>query len=302
MEKFQLSDFTRDIRQGDTGEDVGKIQTILKFFGYEISADETQKNNFGKSTQAAADKWREDFSKNPVYSFFAEILLKIVFGIEPDELTPGMSRGGSKPVKHYYESSDKELNAIEAATFGKSGSKSRIVNLANSFVGQRETGENRGAIVRKVSNGKEGQAWCGNFVNYVMDHSIGEKVYDQTNYASALSFKQEAQEHGAFRTRGAYVPHTGDVVVFTRGGGGHVGIVTEVKDGVITYVAGNDGDAVRARTMNLNDLPKSLLGFSDTQALAAAKHVTLEQGAPMLSISNPKISISAHSDKAIARA
>lgn len=293
---YTASDFKRDLVEGDVGEDVKKIQTILNIFGFPVDADETREGRYGTSTRAALEHWRQEVqnNRNPMTRIITDLLLQVVFHTSLEDL--GLDFGRNIPIRNYRDGTDMDLNASEAGAWGRQGSTSRAVSLASQFIGQREQGNNCGAVVRKF-NGSEGQPWCGGFVNYVMDHAVAPGLFDQKDALSALSYKREAEEHGAFRSKQSYIPKPGDVLVFSRGNGkGHVGIVSDVAaDGTVTYIAGNDGDAVRARAFDGKHPPQGLLGYADTHALAAAKGISISPDVPVPSAGLAKAT--KHSEK-----
>lgn len=161
------------------------------------------------------------------------------------------------------------------------GGEVLAARIASGMIGEREESGNRGAIVRMVCNGREGLPWCGGFVNYVYDQ-VDPRLFNQGDYLSARSFEREGAKYGSFRTLSndsgsGYTPRVGDVIVFGRNGGGHVGIVTGIDDnGNVTYVAGNDGNKVSARSFNISHPPRQLLGFVDVHDLAQKKGVNLQ--------------------------
>jgi uncharacterized protein (TIGR02594 family) len=202
-------------------------------------------------------------------------------GIDNDTSIYGGLRRGSfgfgraRPGEGRF-SKEPELEKIIASTQDK-GTLKGVTNLATALLGQAEEGKNGGAIVR-ATMGYEGDPWCGGFVRYAFEKAGVFGVYDQSDYRSALSYRDVAGT--AFRERGSgYTPQPGDVVVFSRGGNGkgHVGIVVEVNGNEVTYISGNDGDMVKARTFSLNSPPSGLLGYSDTRALAATKKIDLDK-------------------------
>ena len=202
-------------------------------------------------------------------------------GIDNDtSIYGGLRRGSSgfgraRPGEGRF-SSEPELEKIIASTQDK-GTLKGVTNLATALLGQAETGNNGGAIVR-ATMGYEGDPWCGGFVRYAFEKAGVFGVYDQSDYRSALSYQRQAEHYGAFKKSG-YTPQPGDVVVFSRGGNGkgHVGIVVEVNGNEVTYISGNDGDMVKARTFSLNSPPSGLLGYSDTRALAKNRNITLAE-------------------------
>ncbi len=298
-----MQDFHRDFVIGDKGKDVAKLQEILSFLGYLPDSDEVARQTFGKSTLAAAERLRRDAAENPIVSFLAGLVLQFVFGSDPEEAAPELRRGQSKPIRRYASDDMPRLQALEAG-FRSSCGMPAAAELASRYIGQREIGDNRGAVVRYF-NGSEGLPWCGGFVHTIMSKSISPELFAQSDFLRARSFEDEASKHGAFRkASSSYAPHVGDVVVFNRGGGnGHVGIVSEVGlDGTVTYIAGNDGNAVRARSFDAKKPPQSLIGYADTQALAQAKGIAL--AAPSLAFKDSGVRLGAvtrHSDAAFAR-
>ncbi len=299
-----ILDFKRDFVLGDTGEDVAVLHKMLAFIGFEAGEEDVKNKRFGESTLEAANKMREWMVDHPVIAFFAQIIMQFVFGSEVEEADPANRRGDHVPIREYRNGSLAQLQALEHSQFGKRGATA-AAQLAASYVGQRELGDtNKGDVVRYF-NGESGEGlpWCGGFVHKIMSVAISPNLYSQTDFLRARSFEDEAARHGAFRKTGqGYQPRVGDVVVFSRGQGqGHCGIVISVeKDGKVTYVAGNDANAVRATSFNLNQPPASFIGYSDTHALAAAKGIAMD--APSFAIANPRTSIGnvrAHSDSAI---
>lgn len=156
-----------------------------------------------------------------------------------------------------------------------------VADIANNMLGMRERGgANRGAVVSLVMGGRQGLEWCGGFVNYVMEQ-VAPGVYDMENPYYSLNYRALAEEHEAFR-RPRELPNVGDVVVFSRGRGrGHVGVVTAVdaETGDVTYVSGNDNNAVRETHYNINSPRRNMLGTVDTQALAEARGISVGVGA-----------------------
>lgn len=250
----------------------------------------------------ALEYYTEENRGNPEYNFLEEIILAIAraFGLEEE----ARQHFNIRTDEEYLLESRAEGAGISSGTSDRA---LRARDIANSMIGQHESGgQNRGAIVRLVMGGNEGRnfPWCGGFVNYVMDRAA-PGLFDQQNYMSALSYRDVAREHGSFREAGSdYVPNVGDVVVFTRGGQGrgHVGIVTDVaEDGTVTYVAGNDGNAVRSRTLDLNDPPSSMLGFADVNALAEARGVDMGRNVARSDVPVNQIASSEHRDRDFAR-
>ncbi len=298
---FTFQDFNRDFEIGDTGKDVKKLHEILAFYGYQVDAAEQENNSFGKSTLAAAEALRDNVKQNPnlLGEELFRIILQHVFQIEPEEIDPEFARGTRNKIRQYRDGEGYQFDALDAVG-GGSHSIPRVVEMASQYVGQREGKNNTGALVKRFC-GCEGVPWCGGFVNYVMDRAIAPGLFDQGNALGALSYRDEAQKYGAFRSKHSdYIPNAGDVIVFKRGGGGHVGIVTDIaEDGTVTYISGNDGNAVRATKFNINHPPKGLIGYADTISLAAAKGVAVNavriEQAPNTSVAAARYNESSYS-------
>lgn len=293
-------DFKRDFVLGDTGEDVAKLHKMLDFLGFKASEEDVAKQRFGEATLAAAEKMREWMVDHPIIAFFANIILQFVFGNDAEEVAPELRRGKSRPIRQYHSDTDPQLQSLEAVSTSKRGAAA-AAELAARYLGQREIGDNAGPVV-KYFNGSEGEPWCGGFVHKIMAKAISPELYSQADFKRARSFEDEAARFGAFRKASqAYTPAVGDVVVFTRGGGnGHVGIVTEISvTGEVTYISGNDANAVRARTFDSKNPPQSLIGYSDTHALAKAKGIAMEPVTMAFAASKTSIGATRHSDAAV---
>jgi hypothetical protein len=102
--------------------------------------------------------------------------------------------------------------------------------------------------------GTSSYAWCAAFAKYVWREG-GVTSYMSEITGMAQSFKTYGQNHGTWRTNGAYKPQPGDAVVFDWDGNpsdpnpiDHVGIVTSVSGDTLYTIEGNTSDATHART------------------------------------------------------
>lgn len=299
---FNVLDFKRDFELGNTGEDVAALHKIMSLLGYAPSSDEMKQKRFGTSTVEQAEKLRQAIAENPLLGF-ASFILQFIFGSDVEEAKPEFRRGTSKPIRSYQSAEEYQLEGL-AATIGNKRGAQAAADLAQRYVGQRETGDNSGPVVRFFNGASgDGLPWCGGFVHKIMGMAISPKLFDQSDFLRARSFEDEAARHGAFRKKAEhYAPKVGDVVVFTRGGGqGHAGIVTDVSPlGEVTYISANDANAVRERSFDVSKPPQSLIGYADTQALAKAKGISIEVSTVAFSnVSSTKAA--RHSDAAILR-
>ncbi len=125
-----------------------------------------------------------------------------------------------------------------------------VVKIAQSQIGKGEIGgDNRGPIVRQYTKGKE-VAWCAGFVSWTLSRA-GIDIPYYLAAKSYLGFRRVA------------TPRAGDIIVLRRTGGSHVGIVENVRGGVITTIQGNVGPypaRVKRVTYTLGHI-KNLIGF-----------------------------------------
>lgn len=278
-------------REGDLivgkscGEDVKRIQDILKnYFGYDIP-DEA--GFYGEATYKAAvafrDKMALEQQSNPLLAEFKKYILREVFHIDVEDLDPQYARGERLPISRYFFDDEATLkyktSVRNAEVWGQGGAISNGLNFAYQTYGQREQGgNNRGPIV-SLCGGPQGEPWCGYWAGKVAD-AIHPQLYSQ-NPGRALSFKDEAEKYGAFRSvkeDPGYGGQVGDMIVFTRGNGkGHIGYVVKREGNSVTYMSGNTSDGVAACVIkDITHPPAGLIGFSDTRALASAKHIDLQ--------------------------
>lgn len=106
--------------------------------------------------------------------------------------------------------------------------------------------------------------WCASTVSAVF-HSLG---YDDLAECSCPMMVQKAKDLGLWRENDAYIPETGDVIMYdwqddgkgdNMGNPDHVGIVVKVTDKKITVREGNKSNSVGNRTIDING--KFIRGF-----------------------------------------
>lgn len=123
------------------------------------------------------------------------------------------------------------LLIFHSTAFANSNLAQKIVSKAKAEIGKGETtANNSGKDVEKYLRTKENLSWCAGFVSYVL-----------TNSGIKIEYTLRAKD---FLSYGVKVPHAlpGDIVVFTRKGGGHVGVVEIVTDAYYIAIEGNVGD------------------------------------------------------------
>lgn len=126
------------------------------------------------------------------------------------------------------------------------------LSIAQSQIGLGEIGSNnKGVYVRKYLNGKEGLPWCAGFISYCL-----KKAQIKAPYTL------RARD---FMKLGRLVknPQAGDLIIFSRQGGGHVEIIEKITKDTIITIAGNLGaypSVVKRVAYRKNNI-KNLLAF-----------------------------------------
>jgi len=134
-----------------------------------------------------------------------------------------------------------------------------IVSTAQSQIGLGELGSNnKGIYVKRYLNGQEGLPWCAGFVSYCAKEA-GYKLPYLLRAKSYLKYGQRIND-----------PKAGDLIVFTRQGGGHIGIIEKVSKDTITTIEGNLG-AYPAKVKRVNYHREHIKNFTGFVRLAEAR-------------------------------
>lgn len=146
--------------------------------------------------------------------------------------------------------------------------KQTPLDVARSYIGWREDGTNRGAIVRASLAGcmrdgrplgvHEGVPWCAGFVGL-----CDFEAHAQYTWRAAVhELVSDAALTHLWHEFGEYVPRPGDLAIFKRGGKdprafgeGHVEFVEVAPDssGLLTTIGGNVNDAVVRRVWRIGE-------------------------------------------------
>lgn len=104
--------------------------------------------------------------------------------------------------------------------------------IARQEIGHGEQGgNNRGKYVRRYLEGREGLPWCAGFISYCFKQAGRDIPYT----LRAKNFI------GYGRCLAITELRPGDLIIFSRKGGGHVGIIEKIgKDGFVS-IEGNSG-------------------------------------------------------------
>jgi cell wall-associated NlpC family hydrolase len=132
------------------------------------------------------------------------------------------------------------------------------LQAALSQIGVREaSGNNDGIPAQRYAGGRQ-EPWCADFVAWSFRQSGHPLPGNQRSLASVSRMERTMQNEGRWFARGSAQPQPGDIIFFQnrgnsdRGGGRHVGIVREVRDGRVHTVEGNSGNQVRERSYPLD--------------------------------------------------
>ena len=128
-----------------------------------------------------------------------------------------------------------------------------VLNCARQEIGHGEQGgNNKGIYVRKYLNGQEGLPWCAGFVSWC----VREAGYDIPYLLRAKSYLKYGQKI----ERWALQP--GDLVIFSRKGGGHIGIIERIVNNGFISIEGNTG-AYPSRVKRINHMfqDENIIGF-----------------------------------------
>ena len=217
------------LRSGDFGADVEKLQRELVRHGFDPNGVD---GSFGPGTRAAVVKFQR------------------AKGLEAD----GVVGAGTWRALS---------GSVVAPTPPPSGGdfRARILDAARAELGTTESGNNRGEALKYPQHfGRGAEAWCADFVSYVMQKSGGDM-----NDPYCPSIVNDLKSSGGWK--GKSNPQPGDIVLFDWDGdreADHVGIVEKVNgDGSISTIEGNTGnpqtgqEGVWRRTRSMS----SVLGF-----------------------------------------
>lgn len=152
------------------------------------------------------------------------------------------------------------MNGISNFILPSAEASPAVAVQARKYIGQGEQGANNaGPFVERTLGANRGDPWCSYFVSRVTK-DVGEDVWGRL--PAAKSWYTNAKKSGMTVDE----PQMGDIAVFTRKGGGHVGIIDSVNGNTITTIEGNVGSypaTVRRMTYDRRKMP-NLVGFVRT--------------------------------------
>ena len=241
------------LKKGSQGPDVTELQKLLLQRGYPVTVDGV----FGTQTYRAVRAFQSqnlDQHGQPlvVDGQVGPLTWWSLTHLKPDIETPTAIDFRQLPPE---EAGGSQL--------GRSALEVAIGELAS---GAGEVGgDNRGPFVRKYLNGMadEGSSWCAGFVSFCFSQNTAGIPFPYT--VGARDMLKKFRDRGwAHQPQSGYEPKPGDIVVWWReklaGWRGHVGLVHQVRDGMVYTIEGNKSPRVQGFSYVLSRIEK-LLGF-----------------------------------------
>lgn len=241
------------LQKGDRGTKVRELQKLLNEHGFPLTVD----GDFGTKTH------------NAVRAFQAQHLDQLGQPLVIDGKVGPLtwwSLTHKKPLIETPTAVDFSLmpsTNLGGSKAGRAALKAAIGEL-NQGAGEIG-GNNRGPWVKKYHNGlaAQGDAWCAAFVSWCysqtpagipFNYSVGAR--DILRQFKAAGWAHPPQE--------IYSPLPGDIVVWWRvradGWQGHIGLVHQLKDGMLYTIEGNKSTMVQGFSYVFSRMEK-LLGF-----------------------------------------
>jgi len=246
------------LKQGNQGPEVRELQGLLVEHGYSISID----GDFGTQTYRAVRAFQTqnlDQHGQPL----------VVDG-KVGPLT-WWSLTHPKPVIATPSVVDfRQIPSLEmgGSPLGRAALKSAIGELRAGA--REEGGDNRGPWVQKYlapAGLPEGNSWCASFVSWCYLQACGgsKSVMPFAYCPGARALLQEFKDKGlGYAPNSGYNPKPGDIVVWWRekleGWLGHVGLVHQLKDGMLYTIEGNKSPSVQGFSYVFSRMDK-LLGY-----------------------------------------
>jgi hypothetical protein len=245
------------LKKGDTGAEVRELQKLLVENGYPVAID----GGFGTKT------------RNAVRAFQSQNLDQhghpLVVDGKVGPLTWWSLRNRKPDIDVY---SVVRFDRMPPAELGGSaaGRAALKIAIAELKADAREIGgNNKGPFVKKYLAGAGlpvGNPWCASFVSWCFLQSVdGEKADMPFQYtAGARALRKQFVPKGWTFTASERLPEPGDLVFWWRvradGWQGHVGLVHQLKDGMLYTIEGNKSPRVQGFSYVLSRMDK-LLGF-----------------------------------------
>ena len=243
----------RILRRGDRGEDVARLEQQLTVRGYPVEVD----GIYGLKTYEA------------VRAFQSQHIDANGMPLRIDGIAGPLTCWSLTHRKPRIDTqSGVDFHVLPSIRLGGSvaGRGALEVAIRELTAGAGEIGgNNRGPWVRKYLNGiaSQGSPWCAGFVSWCYAQIPGGSPFPYTLGARAMlqEFRRRSWAHAP---GSGYLPQPGDVVFWWRvrfdGWQGHVGLVYELRDGILYTIEGNKSPRVQGFSYVHGRMEK-LLGF-----------------------------------------
>lgn len=154
--------------------------------------------------------------------------------------------------------------------------RSAIVNLARSWIGKNEADGSFKSIIDIYNSHKPYARGVKMEYNWEWCACTWSALAIKLGYTDIIPLEisctkliELSQQMGIWQEDDAYIPAPGDAVIYdwqdksgkadNKGGPDHIGIVEEVKNGIITVIEGNYSNSVKRRPLEVNG--KYIRGF-----------------------------------------
>lgn len=240
---------SRTLRKGDQGPEVVELQELLVQHGYLIEVN----GIFGSKTRNAVKAFQSQHLDPHGHPLVVDGIVGPLTWFSLRNVEP---RG---PIDYL-------VMPPEEADGSMRGRNALAAAIGEIRAGACEIGgNNRGEWVRKYLHGlaKEGSSWCAGFVSWCFSQDAAGMPFTYT--VGARNILTQCRDRGwAHDPRDGYLPVPGDIVVWWRvrlaHWKGHVGLVHQVRDGILYTVEGNKSPRVEGFDYVLSRMEK-VLGF-----------------------------------------
>lgn len=237
-----------DVAIGDAEEKLGDLQEALSTLEEEKAELEEAKLQNQEDILAAASPETKEALKEAMTKY-NEAQAKVE---ETKESEANRIQGEIDTAQADVEEVSQKLTEkknVETARENGLGTDD-IVEIARKYLGMNESD---GSYLQ-FTEGRE-EAWCADFVTYVVKEAMGEDTPEGFGSPSVATLRAWGENNGKYQDISNWQNiKPGDVMIQERNGASHTGIITSVDpDGTIHTIEGNTSDMVAERTYDPND-------------------------------------------------
>lgn len=237
-----------DVAIGDAEEKLGDLQeTLSTLEGEKAELEEAKLQNQEDILAAASPETKEALKE--AMTKYNEAQAKVE---ETKESEASRIQGEIDTAQADVEEVSQKLTEkknVEKARENGLGTDD-IVEIAKKYLGMNESD---GSYLQFTEGRVE--AWCADFVTYVVKEAMGEDTPEGFGSPSVATLRAWGENNGRYHDISDWQNiKPGDVMIQERNGASHTGIITSVDpDGTIHTIEGNTSDMVAERTYNPND-------------------------------------------------